>query len=252
MIDTLIDPEEPAEAQIARLAKISSVLIRRVESQTDRDGESFYQFERAVLLEDKVRLRTQELERALDLLNESNARLSAANAQTETARRDLASAIEAVEEGFALFGVDDVLQLFNGRFCWQMPDVREKLRPGLDFAEYIRIVSHSACLRLPPGTTPESWAESRLLRHRRNHVIFNLALSDDRWLQISEHRTANSGTAILHTDVTELMRAEREQRERLMDDQGRIIRATLDHLKQGVAIFDPPACWPPGTSAFAN
>lgn len=238
MIDTLIDPEEPAEAQIARLAKISSVLIRRVESQTDRDGESFYQFERAVLLEDKVRLRTQELERALDLLNESNARLSAANAQTETARRDLASAIEAVEEGFALFGVDDVLQLFNGRFCWQMPDVREKLRPGLDFAEYIRIVSHSACLRLPPGTTPESWAESRLLRHRRNHVIFNLALSDDRWLQISEHRTANSGTAILHTDVTELMRAEREQRERLMDDQGRIIRATLDHLKQGVAIFD--------------
>lgn len=237
-MDNLVDPVEPVEVQLARLKKISAVLMRRVESQSDRDGAAFSQFERAVVLEDQVRRRTQELERALQLLNESNARLSGANAQIEAARRDLASAIEAVQEGFALFGVDGVLLLFNGRFCWQMPDVRAALRPGMSFADYILVVSRSPVLRLPKGISAESWAATRIERHRREHVIFNLALTDDRWMQVSEHRTASSGTAIVQTDVSDLMRAEREQRERLLDNQGRIIRATLDHLAQGVAIFD--------------
>lgn len=237
-MDNLVDPAEPLDVQIARLKKISAVLMRRVETQTDRDGAAYSQFERAVVLEDQVRRRTGELEHALRLLNESNARLSAANAEIEGARRDLASAIEAVQEGFALFGVDDVLLLFNGRFCWQMPDVRAQLRPGMRFADYVAIVSRSSRLQLPAGQGPEDWAAMRLQRHRRDHVIFNMALTRDRWLQISEHRTANSGTAIVQTDVTDLMRAEREQRERLLDNQGRIIRATLDHLAQGVAIFD--------------
>ena len=237
-MDNLVDPAEPPDIQIARLKKISAVLMRRVETQTDRDGAAYSQFERAVVLEDQVRRRTEELERALRLLNESNAKLSAANSQIEGARRDLASAIEAVQEGFALFGADDLLLLFNGRFCWQMPEARAQLRPGMRFADYVRIVSRSAKLHLPAGQTPDDWAATRMQRHRRDHVIFNLALIDDRWLQISEHRTANSGTAIVQTDVTELMRAEREQRERLLDNQGRIIRATLDHLAQGVAIFD--------------
>lgn len=238
MNDNLVDPSEPPEAQIARLKAIADALMRRVEMQTDRDGAAYAQFERAAMLEEQVRRRTGELERALQLLNESNAKLSAANHQIEAARRDLASAIEAVQEGFALFGVDDVLLLFNGRFCWQLPEVRARLRPGLTFAEYIHIVADSKMLQLPEHVTPESWAANRIRRHGTDHVIFNLALKGERWLQVSEHRTANSGTAIVHTDVTDLMRTEREQRDRLLDHQSRIARAVLDHLNQGVAIFD--------------
>jgi hypothetical protein len=61
------------------------------------------------MLEDQVRERTRELERALDLLNASNAALEDANRETERARQNLADAIETVQEGFALFGPDDVL-----------------------------------------------------------------------------------------------------------------------------------------------
>ncbi|MGB0904311.1 MAG: hybrid sensor histidine kinase/response regulator, partial [Mangrovicoccus sp.] len=43
---------------------------------------------------------------------------------------------------------------------------------------------------------------------------------------------------IVHTDVTDMMRLERRERERMLDDQARIIRATLDHINQGVCIFD--------------
>ncbi|WP_372802043.1 hybrid sensor histidine kinase/response regulator [Paracoccus seriniphilus] len=238
MSETLVDPDLPPDVQIARLTQITQVLMRRVETQSGVSTDAYSQFERAVRLEDQVRLRTQELERALQMLSESNVALSQANRQIESARRDLTSAIEAVQEGFAIFGDDDVLLLFNARFCAQMPDVRHLLKPGLHFDEYIRIVSHSAMLELPAGVTPRDWATTRTQRHRAEHVIFNLSLKGDRWLQISEHRTANQGTAIVQTDVTDLMRSEREQRERLLDNQGRIIRATLDHLQQGVAIFD--------------
>ena len=52
--------------------------------------------------------RTKELEQALDLLNESNSRLASANAETEKARSNLTSAIESIQEGFALFDPSDV------------------------------------------------------------------------------------------------------------------------------------------------
>ena len=191
-----------------------------------------------MVLEDQVRRRTNELEHALELLNRSNARLGEAMQEAEAARGDMASAIEAVREGFALFGADDVLKLFNRRFCWNLPDVRESLEEGQTFESYIDRVSRSRNLVLSEGVTPQLWARDRMQRHREDRVNFNLALKGDRWLQISEHRTRTGGTAIVHTDVTDLVNAERMEREKLLDSQARMIRATLDHLDQGVAIFD--------------
>ena len=63
-------------------------------------------------------------------------------------------------------------------------------------------------LALPEGETPEAWAVRRRKRHEDRHVIFNVRLIWDRWLQISEHRTANGGTVIIQTDVTERKVAE--------------------------------------------
>lgn len=72
-------------------------------------------------------------------------------------------------------------------------------------------------------------------------MIFNVRLAGEHWVQVSEHRTADGGTVILQTDVTDIIRAERHERGKLLDDQARVIRATLDHINQGVAIFDAEA-----------
>ena len=240
-MDQLVDPREPLERQNAKLLAITSALIRRVESHTERAGAAYAQFERAVVLEDQVRRRTDELERALDLLNQSNAKLAETMQRAEEARREMSSAIEAVREGFALFGADDVLLLYNRRFCWQLPDVRSKLRRELPFRDYVDLVSRSPVLSLPSGTSQADWARDRMRRHREDRVSFNLALKGDRWLQISEHRTENAGTAIVQTDVTDIIRTERLERDKLLDGQARLVRATLDHLDQGVAIFDADA-----------
>ena len=237
----LLDPSDSPERQNARLLRIVTVLMRRVEQGTDLSGAAYAQFERAAMLEDQVRARTRELETALDLLNDSNAQLAAANRQTEAARRNLDDAIEAVQEGFGLFGPDDVLVMCNSRFGLQLRDIQPALVPGLTFARYVELVSHSSDLSLPAGVTPQDWALQRLRRHRERSTIFTVELRGDRWLQVSAHRTGDGGTVMLQTDVTDIIRAERAARGRLLDDQARVVRATLDHISQGVCIFDADA-----------
>lgn len=234
----LVDPNEPVERQRDKLWKIAQSLMARVEQAGDYRGAGYAHFQRAVLLEEQVRARTRDLEKTLDLLNESNLRLAQANREAERARSDLANAIETIQEGFALFDPEERLVLFNSRFARQLPDVRRALRPGVAFGDYVTRASRSEHLYLPQGETPEQWVERRVARHRDDHVVFNVALVGDRWLQVSEQRTMNGGTVILQTDVTDMIRLERKERERLLDDQARIIRATLDHIDQGVAIFD--------------
>jgi two-component system, sensor histidine kinase len=240
MIETLINPADSAERRAEKLLTIAEALMRRVEQATDDSGAAYAQFQRAALLEDQVRDRTQDLGRALDLLNESNARLAEAMREAETARQNLSSAIETVQEGFALFDREDRLVMCNSRFAMHMPDVHAELRPGLVFADYVAMVSRSPHLALE-GESSEAWAAGRMRRHKDQHVIFNVRLGGEHWVQVSEHRTADGGTVILQTDVTDIILAERHERGKLLDDQARMIRATLDHINQGVGIFDAEA-----------
>ncbi|SPH17242.1 Autoinducer 2 sensor kinase/phosphatase LuxQ [Defluviimonas aquaemixtae] len=238
MTDTLMNPADPPARQNEKLLQIVEVLMRRVEQDTDDSGAAYAQFQRAVMLEDEVRQRTSELEHALDLLNESNGLLAEATREAQAARQNLADAIETVQEGFALFDADDTMIMCNSRFGMHMADIHGALVPGLSFADYVGLVSRSSQLALPKNDTPESWAGRRMRRHDDNHVMFNVRLSGDRWVQVSEHRTRDGGTVILQTDVTDIIRLEREERGKLLDNQARMIRATLEHLNQGVCIFD--------------
>jgi two-component system, sensor histidine kinase len=241
MIDTLINPLDPPERQMQKLLTIAQVLMRRVEQETDDNGAAYAQFQRAAMLEDQVRERTRDLEHALDLLNESNGRLAQATQSAEAARQNLANAIETIQEGFALFDATDVLVLCNSRFGMHMLDIHADLKPGLTFSSYVDRVARSRYLALPDAERPEDWAVKRKRRHQDRHVIFNVRMIWDRWVQVSEHRTADGGTVILQTDVTDIIRSERYERGKMLDDQARIIRATLDHINQGVTIFDSSA-----------
>ena len=241
-LQDLLHPDDPLERQRDKLMNICSALMRRVEQAPDDRSNAYAQFERAALLDAEVRQRTADLEKALDLLNQSNARLAEANREIETARSNLNEAIESVDEGFALFDADDNLVLKNSRFCKDMPDIRDRIVTGMAFVDFVDLVSRSESMALSPDTTPGKWAKRRLRHHREQRVVFNIALADDHWMQVSEHRTHEGGTVILQTDVTEIMREQRRERAQLVDNQARMLRATLDHLAQGVCIFDREAC----------
>jgi signal transduction histidine kinase/CheY-like chemotaxis protein len=226
----LLDPADGETKNLEKMLVIADALIRHVEQNSGDRGAAFEQFRRAAVLEDRVRQRTRDLETTLKQLND-------ANSAAERARRDLSQAIEAVDEGFALFDPADILVLCNSRFCRDLTDVRPKLFPGIAFADYVEIVSRSTMLAFPKGVTVKAWAAERMRLHRTRQV-FNVGLTGDRWLQVSEQRTADGGTVILQTDITDIIRMERSERGKLLDDQARMIRATLEHINQGVGIFD--------------
>lgn len=239
-MDGLLNPEDTVERQRDKLLNICAALVKRVE-QSKIDQSAFAQFERAALLDAKVRQRTIDLERALDLLNESNAELAISKRDAEHSRSVLNAAIESVDEGFALFDSNDRLLLFNSRFCLDLGDVRERLELGTPFNDYIEIVSRSLAIQFSPYLTRESWVCERLNLHGEVRAVFNIALTGNRWMQVSEHRTEEGGTAILQTDISDVMRQQLRERDQLVDSQDKMLRATLDHLAQGVCIFDQTA-----------
>lgn len=242
MSASFVNPADPIDRQNEKLLKIVAVLVRRVEQATDHHGEAYQHFQRSLMLEEQVRARTRDLEQSFDLLNQSNLRLSEATATAEQARAGLFDALEAVQEGFALFDPDDVLVMCNSRFALHLPDVKPAVAPGLRFRDYVGLASRSRYLALPAGETAAAWADRRRRRHADNHVNFTVRVRDDRgtarWIQVSEHRTPSRGTAVVQTDVTDMVQLERRERERLLDDQARLMRATLDHINQGICIVD--------------
>ena len=201
--DWLIDPADSAEQTVERLRTIAEALMRNAEERRDPGSAAFEEFRRAALLEDRVRQRTRDLEATLERLNE-------VSGSAERARRDLAQAIEAIDEGFALFDAQERLVLFNSRFCAGLPDVRALLEPGMQFRSYVDIVSRSPHVILPEAMAPGTWVGQRTRLHAQGQD-FNLELSGDRWLQIGERRTADGGTVLLHTDVSRIIRTERSE-----------------------------------------
>ncbi len=238
MARSLVDPADSLARQNEKLRVIAGALMRHAEEITEDRGAGYAQFQRAAVLEEQVRERTRDLERALDLLNASNARLAEANREIEAARANLAAALETIQEGFALFDANDILVMCNSRYNILLADIRPQMVPGLHFSDYLRIVAGSAFLGMPAGMSPPDWIEMRARRHESHHFILTQQMGDDRWVQVSEHRTQEGGTVILQTEVTDLIRAERRERGRMLDDQARILRATLEHLPLGVCIFD--------------
>ncbi len=238
MSDELINPNDSLLRQNEKLKTITAALMRRAEQDNDQSGAAYAQFERAALLEDQVRDRTRDLEHALELLNFSNAALTEARRAAERAHGNMANAIEAVQEGFALFDAGDRLVMCNQRFGMHMPDVQPHLVSNIHFTVYVARVSQSRFLDLEGGTSRRDWARKRLRMHREPHVMFNVRLAQDKWLQVSEHRTTDGGTVVLQTDVTDIIRLERFKRSKMLDNQARMLRATLEHLNQGVCIFD--------------
>ncbi|MGO4915133.1 PAS-domain containing protein [Pseudogemmobacter sp. W21_MBD1_M6] len=237
-IVSILNPDDSLARQNVKLQRIVDVLMQRVESGGSDGFNSYSHFQTAVALEAQVRARTKDLEDALAQLNQSKGRLADAKQEAETAREDLSGALEAVKEGFALFDAEQRLIMTNSRFARMFPDVVVHIAPGLDFHRYIDLISTSSSLVLSDGMTPAAWRAARVLKHNLAHANFIVQLRGDRWIQVSEQRTPNGSTAVLQTEVTDMVRLERQERERLLDDQARIVRATLDHINQGVCIFD--------------
>lgn len=238
-LDVRRDPAkriEELEQQVTRLTKINDALMKRVERSIDYHGNSFSLFQTAILLENQVRDRTEELNNALSNLEQSNTALTVANEEAETARTRLTDAIDSLSEGFTLFDADDRLVQSNSKFRAFYPDVENEILPGMTFEAFLRSILEHDALAIPKDDH-EAWIEQRLKQHRNPGDTVLLSLTNGRWIQVSERPTKN-GTVGIYTDVTEIKKVESQRRERELEEKSIQLTATLDNLAQGVSVFD--------------
>ena len=213
--------EDALKAEIARLTRINTVLMDRVERSMDIQGDAFSIFQTAVVLEDKVRQSTQALEGALDDLGK--------------VRLQLYEAIEVIDEGFAMFDDQDRLLLCNERYrrIWNSPSPLI----GATFEQLARALIARDSLPQALGD-PEAWIAERVEQHLNPHEPVLLRTADGRWLQVSERRTSAGGIVSLYTDVTEVKAVESRRRERELAEKMALLQTTLDNLDQGVLVVN--------------
>ena len=89
--------EEPLRAEIARLNKMVTALMNRAERSTSAQRSDFGMFQIAVMLEDQVRNRTEELEAALRENEKINRALQHAKVQMEVEIEERKAALVALE-----------------------------------------------------------------------------------------------------------------------------------------------------------
>lgn len=90
---------------VERLKKINTVLMSRVERSMDQQGNAFSLFQTAINLENRIRLRTEELRATLRRLEESNIDLVAAKDSAERANQSKTRFLAAASH--------DILQPLN-------------------------------------------------------------------------------------------------------------------------------------------
>jgi len=222
------------ERENAKLQRINKVLMDRVERSMDFQGGAFSLFQTAIVLEQKIRERTLELERALHKLEDSNRDIARAKELAETMRTRLFEAIESVNEGFALFDSSDRLVLCNRKYLSYWPAVAGRIQAGVRFSELAAMVAGARAVTEP---APEIWLRERLEHRHDLRGVFINRLADGRWIQVNERRTRDGGIVGVYTDITDIKQDEAERRESEQAEKSALMLLN-DQLQQAKAEAD--------------
>jgi signal transduction histidine kinase/ActR/RegA family two-component response regulator len=147
------------------------------------------------------------------------------------ARNELELAINSISEGFIIYDANDRVALFNKRYVELHPAQAEVFEIGVHFRDLL-LASVRNGLAIPADQV-ETWIESCLRQRRDADSTFESELAGGKWLKISERRTSDGRIVGVHTDITEL-----KEREHLINQKSALLQTTLDHMKQGIVVFD--------------
>ncbi|SIO47380.1 Signal transduction histidine kinase [Rhodovulum sp. ES.010] len=224
----MIDRDAPPEEQIARQARIIDALIRRASRQHEVGDSPYALFQSAVALQGQVWAKTRDLER-------TSTELELARVDREQTQRRLSEALDALEGGFALFN-EGRLEVCNDLFKSILPDISARILPGLTVEDYFRALQASRHLADPEKACREL---AQAIRGPAGgaSMTFVLEFENDRWFQISQQRTRTGNIILLQTEITDIVRKNRLEKDLLIDMQAHYLQAAFDHMTLGLCTF---------------
>ena len=112
-------------------------------------------------------------------------------------------ALDAMPDGMAFYDADDRLVLWNQRYAEVNPELSTTLRAGMTFREIIQIGLDEDLYADARGRQVE-WVQERLDSRRALTTTVEQRIAGDRWLRVSDRRTAAGGIVTVCTDITDL------------------------------------------------
>ncbi len=226
----MIDPADSPQEQIRKQAKIIDALIRRMNHQHELGNSAFATFQSAISMQDKMQEQSRDLARTTSEL--ANVRI-----ERERIRKNLTSALAAMEGGFALFNRCR-LEVSNELFQMLLPDISARIQPGLEIDDYIEAMLSSEDL---VGTDGRLFGALAQVRRSAVGAAVNAVVAElvgDRFFQVNLQRTSEDNIVILLTDISRIVRQNRSEKENLIDRQATYLQAVFQNMTSGVCTFD--------------
>ena len=123
----------------------------------------------------------------------------------------LRDAVEHIPEGFSYYDADDLLVMCNSVYKTIFGYSDDEARPGASYAELIALDAARGRIAAVDGAG--DYVRWRIAHRRSASGAFDFRLSDGRWIQIRDRRTASGGMVSIQTDITD----ERLARQRIAD-----------------------------------
>lgn len=127
-------------------------------------------------------------------------------AKGHRAETQLFEAMEALDDGFALFDKEDRLIVCNERYKQMYSASADAMIHGRKFEEIIRYGLRKGQYKDAQGQE-EAWLKKRLELHRRADRPMEQRLNSGQWLRVVERRTPSGNTVGFRVDITELKEA---------------------------------------------
>ncbi|MDP6705342.1 MAG: PAS domain S-box protein [Alphaproteobacteria bacterium] len=118
------------------------------------------------------------------------------------ARAQLTDALESMADGVVIFDAEDRLVTCNESYREAYSGIADFLIPGARFEDLIQASAERGILGTAVGREKE-WIRERLDLFRRGQGLMEVQLTDGRWLQVADRKTANGYTVGIRTDITE-------------------------------------------------
>ncbi|WP_386679521.1 putative bifunctional diguanylate cyclase/phosphodiesterase [Loktanella sp. R86503] len=134
------------------------------------------------------------------------------------AESQMATAIDALSDGFVLYDADDRLVICNQTYRTFYLESAAAMEPGNTFENILRVGLKNGQYADGIGRE-EEWLATRLKQHRSPHGVIEQKLSNGRWLRIMERVTADGGRVGLRVDVTQLKEQQHALRRLAITDE---------------------------------
>jgi len=180
------------------------------------------------------------VERDITERKQQQRELEEARAKAERAEHRLMSAVEAINEGFAVYDADDRLVMANQAFRRLHEAVDDLIVPGAKFEDIVLAAARRGHFDTS-GEDPQDWVRKQVeARRRDDHVETIVQLSDGRWMHRSEQRTPEGEMIGIRADVTKFKQQEQRLREakRQAEQAEARFASAIEAISEGFVIYD--------------